>query len=206
MTMSFHQWRADQRQRFDADLRRLKRGAGRATRLTRRRARWWSIRWWHRPKLLIFGLACLGLAAAAWSPSPIMIAGSTPAVIDGDTFRMGGNSIRLQGIDAPESEQTCTDGWPAGDAARRALAALLAGGVPQCERVTTDSYGRTVAICRVNGEDIGAVLVRRGLAWAYTSYSWRYWIEEWQAWYEGAGVHSRDCARPSAWRADHPKR
>lgn len=109
----------------------------------------------------------------------------------------------MQGIDAPESAQTCAGGWHAGDAARRALAGLVAKGIPQCERVTTDVYGRTVAICRVNGEDIGAAMVRRGLAWAYTAYSWRYWPEAWLAWYDGVGVHARRCAHPSAWRADH---
>ena len=126
-----------------------------------------------------------------------------PTVVDGDTLRIAGEQIRLHGIDAPELQQTCSDGWHAGDAARRALASLVAMGVPHCERVTTDVYGRTVAICRVNGEDIGAAMVRRGLAWAYTAYSWRYWPEEWLAWYEGAGVHAHSCARASAWRADH---
>jgi endonuclease YncB( thermonuclease family) len=131
-------------------------------------------------------------------------AGWAPTIVDGDTLRIGRESIRLQGIDAPELRQTCADGWHAGDAARRALAGLVAAGAPQCERVTTDRYGRTVAICRVNGEDIGAAMVRRGMAWAYSTYSWRYLSDEWLAWFEGAGVHARHCASPSAWRAEHP--
>lgn len=118
-------------------------------------------------------------------------------------MRIAGERIRLHGIDAPELRQTCADGWQAGDTARRALVSLVAAGATQCERVTTDRYGRTVAICRVNGEDIGAAMVRRGLAWAYTTYSWRYWPEEWLAWFDGAGVHARSCVLPSAWRATY---
>jgi hypothetical protein len=39
-------------------------------------------------------------------------------VIDGDTIEISGTRIRLEGIDAPESNQTCTDPkgktWPCG--------------------------------------------------------------------------------------------
>lgn len=125
-------------------------------------------------------------------------------VVDGDTFRIGRETIRLQGIDAPELRQACADGWPAGEVAREALADLLWAGRPKCERVKTDRYGRTVAVCRVNEEDIAAAMARRGLAWSYMTYSVRYLPEELLARYDGIGVHAHVCASPADWRALHP--
>ncbi|WIM09183.1 thermonuclease family protein [Enhydrobacter sp.] len=157
-----------------------------------------------RSTLLILAFAALAAAGLAWTPPPIVTGSVSGAVtvVDGDTFRIGRESIRVDGIDAPESGQACADGWQAGAAARHALAGLLAAGRPDCERVTTDRYGRTVAICRVNGEDIGAAMVRRGLAWS--AYSVRYLPEEWLARFDGLGVHARKCAWPQDWRALHP--
>jgi endonuclease YncB( thermonuclease family) len=126
-------------------------------------------------------------------------------VVDGDTLKLGNERIRLHGIDAPESLQRCADGWQAGQAARRELAELVSRGAPDCERVTTDRYGRTVAICRVNGLDLGAAMVRRGLAWAYTKYSVRYVAEEALARIEGKGVHARSYTQPAEWRSQNPR-
>ena len=47
-----------------------------------------------------------------------------PSVTDGDTLRIGPERIRLHGIDAPESAQSCRAGgktWACGAAATRAL-------------------------------------------------------------------------------------
>ena len=115
---------------------------------------------WRRPRLrlprrstlLILLFAALAVAGLAWTPPPVMVtAMGAVAVVDGDTFRIGRETIRLEGIDAPELRQACADGWQAGEAAREALADLLWAGRPTCERVTTDRYGRTVAVCRVDG-------------------------------------------------------
>jgi endonuclease YncB( thermonuclease family) len=143
-------------------------------------------------------IALLGLLP----PSPAFTQGS-PEVTDGDTFRLNGIVWRLHGVDAPERRQVCADGWHAGEAARRALERIVSTDGVTCEKVRTDEYGRTVGTCRADGEDIGAVLVRQGMAWVRWHYSWRHLPEEWPAWWNGVGIHARDYTRPWRWRAEH---
>ena len=60
---------------------------------------------------------------------------------------------------------------PAGSSAATRLQALTAGRSIVCQEKDRDRYGRIVAICRVSGEDLGAILVREGFAWAFTRFS-----------------------------------
>jgi endonuclease YncB( thermonuclease family) len=208
MSISFAQWRKAEGLKFHADLQALKR---------RGEVQWRRVLKRSRASLALLGLAaCLGAAIGvafdglehrrsepARKQAKVRTTLVVATVIDGDTLKLGSERIRLHGIDAPESLQRCADGWQAGDVARRALADLLLAGSPSCEKVTTDRYGRTVAICHVNGEDIGREMVRRGLAWAYVRYSLRYVPEESLARFERLGVHARACQPPAEWRAQH---
>jgi hypothetical protein len=186
MSLASHHWRPRRRRRFGFTPR-----------------RWFRVRSWRIAALYVaFAAAGLGvLAWDLWPPARIKQPLFGEVVVDGDTLRQGAQSFRLHGIDAPEFHQICADGWRAGEAARRALQSLVNKGRVHCERLTTDRYGRTVAICRINGEDLGAAMVRRGMAWA--SYSQRYLIEEIRARYERLGVHARSCDSPQNWRAPH---
>ena len=58
---------------------------------------------------LLLALVLLARVVAAAGPGTLA---DTAAVIDGDTFRIGGTVIRLADIDAPELAQAC-DGGPA---------------------------------------------------------------------------------------------
>jgi endonuclease YncB( thermonuclease family) len=124
-------------------------------------------------------------------------------VTDGDTLKQGGVTYRLWGIDAPEAKQVCPDGWPAGSLATTRLQALIAGRSIVCQEKDRDRYGRIVAICRASGEDLGAIMVREGLAWAFTRYSADYVDEEARANFERLGVHAHGCIPAWEWRALH---
>jgi endonuclease YncB( thermonuclease family) len=122
-------------------------------------------------------------------------------IIDGDTLKLNGTIYRLWGIDAPETKQECPDGWPAGRLATTTLQAFIQGRQVACEAKTTDRYGRTVAICRVNGKDLGELMVQAGMAWAFKRYSNDYLRQETMAKLAEIGVHAHDCVVPWEWRA-----
>lgn len=88
--------------------------------------------------------------------------------IDGDSLRLLGEELRLEGIDAPEYRQTCRDrggGQVAcGRQARRALATMLTLGNVSCTVSRADRYGRGLARCRQGDAEINAALVRQGQA------------------------------------------
>jgi endonuclease YncB( thermonuclease family) len=113
-------------------------------------------------------------------------------VVDGDTIVIGETRIRLEGIDAPESGQTCKrswfGSWSCGAAATTALARLTEGKPVSCEPRGLDKYGRTLAVCFVDGRDINAYMVRQGYAWAFVKYSQSYVREEALARVEHLGI------------------
>src|SRR5829696_2336927 len=123
------------------------------------------------------------------------------AITDGDTLKQGGITYLLWGIDAPEAKQVCPDGWPAGSLAATRLQALTAGRSIVCQEKDRDRFGRIVAICRVSGEDLGAILVRDGLAWAFTRFSVDYVDQQEEARVANRGLHAHDCAPAWEWRA-----
>ena len=122
-------------------------------------------------------------------------------VTDGDTIKMAGTTYRLWGIDAPETHQTCADGWPAGRIATEYLVNLMHGRAITCEPRIKDRYGRTVALCRADGVDIEAEMVRAGMAWAFVKYSHDYAALDLEAKAAGLGVHAHECQAPWEWRA-----
>jgi len=148
-----------------------------------------------------------GLVAAAALAAAMALAGpdGRVAVIDGDTIRIGGETVRLFGIDAPERDQTCTrpDGtvWLCGEWSGAEVARLFGGRRAACETRTTDRYGRTVATCSVSGRDMGAAIISAGLARAYLRYSDRYLEIEKAAVVAGRGIFGSDMAAPEAFRS-----
>lgn len=129
---------------------------------------------------------------------------SGPArAVDGDTLVLGGTRIRLHGIDAPESAQSCRAGgrlWACGRAATRALAGLVRGKWVACEERERDRYGRVVAMCAVAGRDLNALMVADGWAFAYRQYSRAYVAEETRARAARRGIWRGEAVAPWDWR------
>jgi endonuclease YncB( thermonuclease family) len=155
-----------------------------------------------RATLLAAG-AIAGLAATAWllDRHALEIVGRA-RVIDGDSIVVAGTEIRIHGIDAPESRQTCrTAGrlWSCGTVATAAMRAMVAGREIACRAREQDRYGRTVAVCHAGGLDLGAAMVKGGHAVAYGAYE----ADEREARDARRGIWSGTFERPAVWRTQH---
>ena len=124
-------------------------------------------------------------------------------VIDGDTIEIGAVRVRLYGVDAPESAQSCLAGgerWSCGQRATRALAGQIGGRTVACSERDRDRYGRTVAVCRQGGRDVNAWLIGQGWALAYRRYSLAYVNEESSARAARRGIWRGEFVAPWDWR------
>src|SRR5882757_5880971 len=103
---------------------------------------------------------------AALLASPVFAAEITgiPRIVDGDTVVIGQVKIRLSGIDAPETDQLCLDAkgekWACGIAARDELIKHSKEQAWECPTTGTDRYGRSLASCFIEGEDVSKWMVR----------------------------------------------
>lgn len=125
--------------------------------------------------------------------------------MDGDAVEIAGTKIRLNGIDAPETDQVCLDArgrrWTCGVAARVALVQHAGTAAWSCRATDTDRYGRTVASCTVAGEDVNRWMVRAGWALAFVRYSRAYEGDEDAAREARAGLWAGVFIAPWDWRA-----
>ncbi|WP_417809482.1 thermonuclease family protein [Thioclava sp.] len=150
---------------------------------------------------LLLGLI---LAVGLCGPLQAKTITGTASVIDGDTIDIHGSRIRLHAIDAIESRQRCKlpNGklWNCGKDASFALADKIGRAPVSCEVTDIDRYKRFVAICRQNGEDLNAWLVRNGWAVAYRRYGRDYVPQEDAARKQQAGIWASEFMMPWDWR------
>jgi endonuclease YncB( thermonuclease family) len=90
-------------------------------------------------------------------------------VVDGDTIWLSGAKIRIADIDSPEiSRPGCAREAMLGRRATERLRQLLNAGpftlLPPPDGRTQDRYGRQLRLIHRNGESLGEMLVREGLA------------------------------------------
>ncbi len=159
---------------------------------------------------LVVALGLLGFLALAgailqYRLGPARVLTGAAQAIDGDSVRLLGEELRLEGLDAPEYRQTCIDSGgrsvACGREARRALQAMFARGLTTCEVGKVDRYGRGLARCRQGDEDINAAMVRNGQAVSYGAYR----SEDAEAKAAGRGLWALRFERPETWRRGHPR-
>jgi micrococcal nuclease len=119
-----------------------------------------------RPLTSIVLLAMLAPPAHAADP-PGVVSGPV-RVIDGDTIVLTNTDthVRLNGVDAPE---VVHPGYehddPFGPESRDEMRRIIGRSEVRCELNGEHSYERVVGICYLpDGTDIGAEIIRRGLA------------------------------------------
>lgn len=151
-------------------------------------------------------LLALALVLTASTAQADTIAGRAE-VSDGDTVRIGGVRIRLYGIDAPESGQTCDDEsgrrYLCGTRSADHLATLVGrNGRLSCDVEDIDRYDRPVAECwTLAGISVNAAMVEAGWAVHYVRYSdGRYETQEAEARRARVGMWSGKFVMPWEWR------
>lgn len=147
------------------------------------------------PTIGLMLIACLAISSmqAQAQPTATIISGRA-TVQDGDSLRIGEHRIILWGIDAPEGEAPCGDIRP-DRRARAALRQILGRRTLECEVREVDRHGRSVAVCRVQGRDVGAAMVEQG------------WARDWPRYSCGAYANQEAGARQAqrgVWGAECP--
>lgn len=157
--------------------------------------------------VLIAILVLLGIAVATQVASRRDIREGVAFAVDGDTLDLGGERVRISGIDAPELRQDCVRdrrSWACGEAARRALEEVLRSGPVTCAAAAyRDKYGRPLVRCTVGGADIGEAMVREGFAVAYRGRDYAGVQAEAQA--ARRGIWASTFQPPAEYRAAHPR-
>lgn len=131
--------------------------------------------------VLAAGAAAPGMAAAQSRVELCSRSARSTCVVDGDTIRWRGESIRILNIDTPEiTGPGCAEEAALGFAAADRLLALLnAAGAWELRRDPAeprdvDRYGRALRLLVIDGRDAGEQLVAEGLArpWTGRRESW----------------------------------
>lgn len=146
-----------------------------------------------KTQVVLGGLALLFVANWLWTPStayvmalsgkdgvPISAVTRAPlgselvgvaTAAGSDTIALNGYLVRLQGVDGFENTQSCIHAgertYRCGDVGKGILAEQLATGTnTHCLVDSTDHWGRVVATCAHEGQDLSELLVREGYALA----------------------------------------
>lgn len=157
---------------------------------------------------LLATLIILGCAPIATADDVKIVSGAA-RVLDADVLQVADQRVILWGIDAPERSQTCildARMWGCYDAARRLLETLAGLGTLDCYLIgDPDPFNRYYGVCEFNGEDIGAEMVRQGMALAYVMQTKDYEDVQLEAIAAGKGLWQPGAQfqEPWLWRVQH---
>lgn len=148
----------------------------------------------------------LSLAAAVTlAAAPVQTVTGRAMASAGDMVTIGENAIRLYGIAAPVTGETCQTRYGVGyDCFRRSteiLQALIGEGEATCVVTNTDRTGQKIGVCRVGGTDLGAAMVARGWAFAYRRLTPAYVGSEAFAESHRLGMWAGKIETPWQWRS-----
>jgi endonuclease YncB( thermonuclease family) len=116
-------------------------------------------------------------------------------VIDGDSIIINEVSIRLEGIDAPEVDQIC-EGKEIGLLSITYLTDLIGNSEIECLLGKNDKFGRLLATCFKDSENINSNLVITGHAFVDRLYSSKYLEEEQVAMKNNTPIWMYKCHEP----------
>jgi len=116
-------------------------------------------------------------SVAAAAPMQGSYAADVVSVYDGDTFtadvhvwpgQINRVHVRIDGIDSPELRARCAEEKTLALRARDAMQSILAGGAVTLTQLRRGKYAsRMIASVLVDGVDVSAEMIRRGLAREY---------------------------------------
>ena len=135
----------------------------------------------------------------------------TVKVIDGDTIKINGETIRFSGIDTPETtyhrkyKQLCylnDQKIYCGELSKNKLIEKISNNKINCIREEKkDRWGRTLAECFVNNESLSRYLVKTGYAFDFKRYSKeKFNLEEEYAKENKLGLWTMKFLYPWEWR------
>ncbi len=165
----------------------------------------WNAKRWGKRRIVqvaILGVLAIAAVIREMLPAPGVedVAGRAQ-VIDGDSLRVGGREIRLDGIDAPEGPQMCEregKSWACGREAQRLLNRLASRGTVECKGLDVDKHDRLLALCRQGDYDLNREMVLQGFAVSYG----RFRAEERNARDARRGMWAGEFQRPRDWRRE----
>lgn len=147
-------------------------------------------------------LLIVALLLALAAPAAADLSGRA-RVIDGNTLELAGETLCLQGVDAPEPAQLCRLGeqvWPCGQVATAKLTEAVLGRDLICSKSGGAGDACAPATCFLGEENVGLGLVSKGWALAAPDAPADLKDARNRAVMDGSGVWAGDFVPPWDWR------